>query len=241
MGKILTNSLIFGSKELGNLGVIEKVDRPFLPPMKTIEKEILGRDGVIHKNLMFDPLFITISIRLFNDITNRIDDIIFDLMESVYSRELKPLNYRQSRVWYDAILVDVSNYGKFRNSYAYMDLTFKVPSGFGRSQFMRDEYKSFTQKEINISSVLSTKGIFTFTGSSNKIINKRTGEFIEILSGASGNFVIDCEKEIVTINNNRAMDRVSLYTDFFEIKDGDVITASNSVNLKFYEKYLYDR
>ena len=105
MGKILTNSLIFGGKELGNFGVIEKVDRPFLPPMKTIEKEILGRDGVIHKNLMFDPLFITVTIRLFNDITNRIDDIICDLMESVYSRELKPLNYRQNRVWYDAILV----------------------------------------------------------------------------------------------------------------------------------------
>lgn len=241
MGKLVTNSLIFGEKELGTLGVIEKVDRPFLPPMKTIDKEIVGKDGVLHKNLMFDPLMITVTIRLFNDITNNIDDIIFDLMEDVYSRNLKPLNYRQKRTWYDAILVDVSNYGKYRNAYAYMDLTFKVPSCFGRSQFMRDEYKGFTQKEINISSVLPTKGIFTFTGSSNKIMNKRTGEFIEILSGASGKFVIDCEKEVVTINNNRAMDRVSLYSDFFEIQDGDVISATNSVDLKFYERYLYDR
>lgn len=241
MGKILTNSLIFGGNELGKLGVIEKVDRPFIPPINIVEKEILGKDGSIYKSLKVDPLLITASIRLFNDITRNIDDIIFDLMELVYSRELKTLNYRGKRVWYDAILVDVNNHGKFRQDYAYMDLIFKVPSGLGRSEFMRDEYKDFTSEEINISSVLPSKGIFTFTGSTNKITNKRTGEFIEILSGASGNFVIDCDKEIVTINGKPAMDRVSLYSDFFKIINGDIIKTKYNVSLKFYENYLYDR
>lgn len=240
LAKIVTNSLIFGDKELGNLGVIEYVDRPFLPPINPITKEITGRDGVIYKTNNFGPLTIRVSIRLFNDITRNIDDIIFDLMELVYSKETKSLNYKGKRVWYDAVLVDVSSYEKFRNSWAYMDLDFLVPSGFGRS-CERYESESFTTKTINMSTVCPTRGIFSFTGSSNKITNMRTGEFIEILNGTSVEFTIDCEKEIVMIKSNRAMDRLSYNSSFFDIKNGDKIVAKNPVKLKYYERYLYDR
>ena len=52
--------------------------------------------------------------------------------------------------------------------------------------------------------------------------------------------MIDCEKEIVTFKKHRAMDRLNPYSDFFEIRNGDVIKANNPVSLKFYESYLYD-
>lgn len=241
MARLFENSLIFNGVELGKFGVIEKIDRPFLTPMNIIEKDINGRDGVLYKDSPFKPLNITISIRLYNRVRRNIDDMIFDLMQMIYSKKLCPLNYRRNRVWYDAILVGVDSYKKFRNERAYMDLEFKVPSGLGRSEYKNDYYKNFTSKEISLNSVLPTKGIFTFNGSSNKITNMRTGEFIEILSGTSQNFVIDCEKEIVTFEENRAMDRVSPYSDFFEIRNGDVIKASNPISLEFYERYLYDR
>lgn len=241
MARLFENSLIFNGVEFGKFGVIEKIDRPFLTPMSVIEKEINGRDGVLYKDSPFKPLNITISIRLYNRVRRNIDDMIFDLMQMIYSKKLCPLNYRRNRVWYDAILVGVDSYKKFRNERAYMDLEFKVPSGLGRSEYKNDYYKDFTRKEISLNTVLPTKGIFTFTGSSNKITNMRTGEFVEILSGTSQNFVIDCEKELVTFKGNRAMDRLNPYSDFFEIRNGDVIKASSPVSLEFYERYLYDR
>lgn len=240
LANLWNNSLIFAGKELGKLGVIEYVERPALPPMKISQKEIIGRDGVLYKTKNFEPLYITVKIRQFNNITRNIDDIIFDLMELVHSKTLASLNYKNKRTWYDAVLVDIGNFEKFRNRMAYLELVFMAPDPLARS---KDRYKteSFTSKEISMSTSLATKGIFTFTGSSNKITNTRTGEFIEILSGTSNKFVIDCEKEIVTIGSNRAMDRLNVYSDFFEIKSGDVIKATSHVTLEYYERYLYDR
>ena len=240
MAKLWENSLIFAGRELGKLGVIEYVDRPALPPIKTLQKEIVGRDGVLYKTKNFEPLTITVKIRQFNDITNNIDDIVFDLLELVNTRTLAPLNYRGKRTWYDAVLVDIQNFEKYRNRMAYLELVFMAPDPIARS---KDRYKteSFTSKQIEMATSLETKGIFTFTGSSNKITNMRTGKFIEILSGASASFRIDCEKEVVTIGSNRAMNRLSVYSDFFDIKSGDIIKATNPVSLEYYERYLYDR
>ncbi len=240
MANLWNNSLIFAGKELGKLGVIEYVERPALPPMRISQKEIIGRDGVLYKTKNFDPLYITVKIRQFNRITKNIDDIVFDLMELVHTKTLAPLNYRGKRTWYDAVLVDIGNFEKYRQRMAYLELVFMAPNPLARS---KDRYKteSFTSKQIDMATTLESRGIFTFTGTSNKITNTRTNEFIEILSGNSSKFVIDCEKEVVSIGSNRAMDRVSLYSDFFDIKSGDVIKATNPVTLEYYERYLYDR
>lgn len=240
LAKIINNSLIFAGRELGNLGVIEKVDRPFLPKIRLYESEIPSKSGGLFKDSLFDSLTINISIRLFNDITRNIDDIIFDLMQYVYSKEIKPLNYKNRRTWYDAILVDINSYGKYRNDYAYMELVFKVFNPLARS---KDRYKisSFTDKVLDMESICPSRGVFTFTGSSNRITNVSTGEFIEIMDGASGNFTIDCEKEIILINGSKVMNRLSLYSDFFDIRNGDRIKATYPISLSYYERYLYDR
>lgn len=240
MARLWTNSLIFDGKELGKLGVIEGIDRDPIPPMSIKQKQILGRDGVLYGSKNFDSLYITVRIRLINTITNNIDDVIFDLMELVHTKKLAPLNYRNKRTWYDAILVNVENFEKFRNDWAYIELVFMAPYPLARS---KDRYKTggFTSKQIDMASTLETKGIFSFTGSGVKITNTRTNEFIEILPGNSSKFTIDCEKEVVLIGENRAMNRLSLYSDFFNIKSGDTIKATNTVSLEYYERYLYDR
>lgn len=240
MANIFVNSLIYGDMELGQLGVIEKIDRPPIPNLRIIDKEILGRNGALYKGSFFEPLEIRVSIRLYNNITRNIDEMVLRLMEFAYSKKSQPLNYRGKRTWYDAVLVGIENYEKYREKRACMNLVFKAYNPLARSKFRIDYYKNFTDEEISINSVLPTRGIFTFTGSSNKITNMRTGEFIEILEGTSQSFVIDCEKEIVTFKKHRAMDRLNPYSDFFEIRNGDVIKANNPVSLKFYERYLYD-
>ena len=240
MARLWENSLIFDGKELGKLGVIEEIERDLIPPIRIRQKEIPGRDGVLYGSKNVGPLYITIRIRLINRITRNIDDIIFDLMELVHTEKLAPLNYRRKRTWYDAVLVDIENFKKFRNDWAYIELVFMAPYSFARS---KDRYKtdSFTSKKIDMASKLGTKGIFTFTGSNVKITNTRTNKFIEILPGNSSKFTIDCEKEVVLIGENRAMNRLSLYSDFFEIKSGDIIKATNTISLEYYERYLYDR
>lgn len=240
MDNLWNNSLIFAGRELGKLGVIEYIDRPALPPMKISQKEILGRDGVLYKTKNFEPLYITVKIRQFNNITRNIDDIIFDLMELVHTKTLAPLNYKNKRTWYDAVLVDIQNFEKFRNRMAYLELVFMAPNPIARS---KNRYKTerFMSKQIEMATSLETRGIFTFTGMSNKITNTRTGEFIEVNSDAANKFVVDCEKEVVTIGSNRAMDKLSLYSDFFDIRSGDVIKSDKYVSLEYYERYLYDR
>lgn len=240
MARLWENSLIFAGMELGKLGVIERVDRPPMPPMRVKQKEILGRDGILYGSKNFEPLYISAKIRLINNITRNIDDMIFDLLELVHTKKLAPLNYRGKRTWYDAVLVDIRDFEKFRQNWVYMELVFMAPYPFARS---KDRYKtdSFTSKQIDMASKLGTNGIFTFTGSSVKITNTRTNEFIEILPGNSSKFTIDCEKEVVLIGENRAMNRLSLYSDFFEIKSGDIIKATSPVSLEYYERYLYDR
>lgn len=94
---------------------------------------------------------------------------------------------------------------------------------------------------MDMESICPSRGIFTFLGSFNTITNVSTGEFIEILDGAIGTFTIDCEKEIVLLNGSKVMNRLSLYSDFFDIKNGDRIRARYPISLSYYERYLYDR
>lgn len=227
--------------DLGNLGVIEDVSRSPLPTISTIEKKVLGADGSLYKSNSFAPLDIQASIRLFNFSDYTIDKKINELMELAYSKEMKPLNYKNKRTRYDAILISIDNFEKYRNRYAYLNLVFRAPYPFARSEYRFNRYKNFTDEVIEMGTPCSTKGIFTFTGNKNKITNMRTGEFIEILDGTSQNFLIDCEKHLVKFGSNRAMDRLSPYSDFFEIKPGDRIKADSPVSLEYYERYLYDR
>lgn len=62
LARLFENSLIFNGVEFGKFGVIEKIDRPFLTPMNIIEKDINGRDGVLYKTSLFEPLTITILL-----------------------------------------------------------------------------------------------------------------------------------------------------------------------------------
>lgn len=227
--------------DLGNLGVIEDVSRSPLPTISTIEKKVLGADGSLYKSNSFAPLDIQASIRLFNFSDYTIDKKINELMELVYSKEMKALNYKNKRTWYDAILVSIEDFERYRNSYAHLTLVFRAPYPLARSEYRIDRYKNFTDEVIEMNGACASEGIFTFTGDRNKITNMRTGEFIEITDGTSQNFIIDCEKNLVKIGSNRAMERLSPYSDFFKIRPGDRIKAEKPVSLEYYERYLYDR
>lgn len=240
MDKMINNSLIFGDIEFGNFGIIEYVRRPYISPITPLTKEILGKDGVIYKSNKLDPLTIEAQIRIFDRCRKNIDKIIHEVMNYLYSQKLRPLNYKNKRVWYDAILIDVGDPQKFRNEIAYLELTFLVPSGDGRSEYRRDDFKQITEKKISMSTPRSTRPIFKFNGTQNKITNMMTGEFIMIESPTTYNFVIDCEKETVKEKDLNLIKYLNWKSDFFDIKDGDIIKSTNPIDIEFFERYLYD-
>lgn len=236
------NSLIFGGIEFGHYGIIDVVERPFIPPIKHYTKEVLGRDGVLYKTNLFEPLVITAKVRLFNNCNCRsLDKDISEIVNSLYTKTTRPLNYKGKRVWYDAVLNDISQYERFINSYAYMELDFLVPSGTGRSEKRRDDYKQVTETKISIESPLPTRPIFRFTGTETKITNMSTGEFLMLKSPSSYNFVIDGEKETIRQKDLNLIKYLDWKSDFFDIKDGDVIKSTNPIDIEFYERYLYER
>ncbi len=238
MLNIVNNNLIFGDFNLGNLGKVEKVIRPALPPIEIESKNIIGKDGEVYKGKIYGSIEIEVYVRLFS--FSNIDKVINEFVSYLDSRDLKSLNYRGKRTWYDATLTDCELVEKYRQNYSLLKLVFFVPSGLARGQFMREEYKDFTEKKISLAGNCPVKPIFLFKGSSVKIINSRTGEFISIEEGSIQDFIIDHEKSYVYQDDINLMKRLKWNSDFFEIKDGDIIKSDKPISLKFYDRYLYD-
>lgn len=237
---MLNNNLIFGDINFGNFGIIESIERPYIAPINPITKDISGKDGSLYRTNILSPLTINAQIRLFDYCRKDIDKLIHEFVDLIYTKDLKPLNYRDKRVWYDAVLIDIGTVEKYRNELAYLDLSFLIPSGDGRSERRRDDYKQITETKLSISTRRETEPIFKFTGQEVKITNMRTGEFLRIKAPSSMSFIIDGEKERVIGNNTNTIKYLDWSSDFFSIKDGDVIKSTAPVDIEFYERYLYD-
>ena len=84
--------------------------------------------------------------------------------------------------------------------------------------------------------------IFNSTANSYKITNLTTGEYVEIAgqSFAGGNqLIIDCDNELVTLNGNNIMKKVTIQSDFFALKPGkNVITSTRAGTIEFDEVWL---
>lgn len=65
MLNIVNNNLIFGDFNLGNLGKVEKVIRPALPPIEIESKNIIGKDGEVYKGKIYGSIEIEVYVRLF--------------------------------------------------------------------------------------------------------------------------------------------------------------------------------
>lgn len=241
MISIINNNLIYGDFKLDKLGVVEEVDRPVSPEIRINSKELSGRNGEVYKNKKYASLFIDIYVRVFS--YRNLNKLISTFMSYLHDDKLRPLNYKRNKSWYDATLSSCEISEKYRNQRALLKLTFYVPSGYARSRYMRDDYKNFTNQKIVLSGNMEVIPIFYFKGSSNKITNTRTGEFIRITGRSTYDYIIDHERNYIykeSIEEINLMKNLSWDSRFFTIKDGDTITADNPVSLKFYERFLYD-
>lgn len=228
----------FNNINLARYGVLEKVDRNFTPGIRVKTKEIQGRNGVLYKGKEFEALYIDIYLRLFKGIN------IGQLMNMIYkntsSDMLGVLNYKDSKVFYDAVAVDYNIEESHRDLQKLIKITFLVPSGSGRSRSYV-ETNNFTDKTIRLGGNLPTYPIFTFEGSSAKIYSydKDGGEII-ITTGVSRKFEIDSKNETVFANGSLDMKRLDWNSDFFMVYDGMRIRSTVPIKMKYYERYMYD-
>lgn len=228
----------FNNINLAQYGVLEKVDRNFTPGIRVKTKEIQGRNGILYKGKELEALYIDIYLRLFKG-TN-----IGRLMNMIYkntsSDRLGVLNYKDSKIFYDAVAVDYNIEDAHRDLQKLVKITFLVPSGSGRSRSYV-ETGSFTDKIVRLYGNLPTYPIFTFEGSSAKIYSyDKDGGEIVIKSGASRKFEIDSKNETVFANGSLDMKRLDWNSDFFMIRDGMRVRSSVPVKMKYYERYMYD-
>ena len=228
----------FNNINLARYGVLEKVDRNYTPGIRVKTKEIQGRSGVLYKGKELEALYIDVYLRLFKGIN------IGQLMNMIYkntsSDKLGVLNYKDSKVFYDAVAVDYNIEESHRDVQKLVKITFLVPSGSGRSRSYV-ETESFTDKIVRFDGNLPTYPIFTFEGSSAKIYSyDNDGGEIIITTGVSRKFEIDSKNETVFANGSLDMKRLDWSSDFFMIYDGMRIRSTVPIKMKYYERYMYD-
>lgn len=234
----IADRVLFNGINLAQYGVLEKVDRNFAPGIRVKTKEIQGRNGVLYKGKELEPLYIDIYLRIFKGID--LGKLMNMIYENTSSDKLGVLNYKDSKVFYDAVVVDYNIEESHRDLQKLIKITFLVPSGSGRSRSYV-ETGSFTDKTIRLCGNLATDPIFIFEGSSGKIYSydKDGGEII-IKSGASRKFEIYSKNETVFANGSLDMKRLDWDSDFFMIYDGMRIRSTVPVKMKYYERYMYD-
>lgn len=234
----IADRVLFNGINLAQYGVLEKVDRNFAPGIRVKTKEIQGRNGVLYKRKELEPLYIDIYLRIFKGID--LGKVMNMIYKNTSSDKLGVLNYKDSRVFYDAVVVDYNIEEAHRDLQKLIKITFLVPSGSGRSRTYV-ETSSFTDKSIRLGGNLPTYPIFTFEGSSGKIYSyDKDGGQIIIKSGASRKFEIDSKNETVFANGSLDMKRLDWASDFFMIYDGMRVRSTVPVRMKYYERYMYD-
>lgn len=231
-------SVTFNDINLASYGVLEKVERSYSPNIRVKTKEIQGRNGLLYKGKELDALYIDIYIRLFKGIN------IGRLMNMIYkdtsSDKLGVLNYKDSKVFYDAVAVGYEIEDSYSDLQKLIKITFLVPSGSGRSRSYV-ETRSFTDKTIRLDGNLPIYPIFLYEGSGVKIYSyDKDGGQIIIKSGASRKFEIDSKNETVFASGSLDMKRLDWDSDFFMVYNGMRIRSTEPIKMKYYERYMFD-
>lgn len=232
------NILNFAGANLGEYGVIEKIERTFASPIELNSKKIMGKNGELYRNKTMGALYIDVYLRIFDDVNvNELMNLIF--RDTNYD-SLKALNFKNSKVWYDATISNYEIVESFRKTYRLIKLTFYVPSGSGRSRHRVKKF-NFTSGVIRLDGNLPTYPIFTFQSASNIISgSSNKGGMVKVIGGNLATFVLDFEKETLVAGGKLFMNRIDWSSKFFMIYDGMTLESQVPCRLEYYERYAYD-
>lgn len=219
--------------------IVEEVTRSLLPGISN--RFVKG----YHLDDEIQPTVITVRVRLIQDSNYELTELKRTIAGMLYTNEPKKLLLYDDPTRYDLAKIDGStNYSKLWTT-GSAELKFINYSGFSIS----NQVKSIpitTSNNIMVGGTWETKPVikvtFTSSASSYKITNVSTGKYVEITgqSFVNGNkLVIDCDNELVTLNGNNIMKKVTIQSDFFALKPGEnVITSTRAGTIEFSEVWL---
>ena len=229
----------FNGHDFDGYLIAEDVTRSLLPGISN--RYVKG----YHLDDEIQPTVITVRVRLIQNSNHELTELKRTIAGMLYTNEPKKLLLYDDPNRYDLAKIDGStDYSKLWTT-GSAELKFINYSGLSIS----NQVKSIpinTSSEIMVGGTWETKPvikvIFNSTANSYKITNLTTGEYVEIAgqSFAGGNqLIIDCDNELVTLNGNNIMKKVTIQSDFFALKPGkNVITSTRAGTIEFNEVWL---
>lgn len=232
--------MIFNGVDFSSLLVVEEVVRSLLPGIhNTYVKNQ-------HTWTELDPTLILVRVRLIKPSNEDLADAKRGIAGKLYTDEPAKLRLYDDPDRYDMAKLDgTTDYSKLWTT-GHATLRFINYSGVAHSETGRTVAMG-TSLSLNVAGTWKTKPIITVTFTSNrtgyKISNLTTGEHVEIVGQAfvTGNvLVINNQTQLVTLNGNPIMTKVTMASDFFNLVPGtnSLTSVATGVSITFNEAWL---
>ncbi len=231
--------MIFNGVDLSRYFVAEHVERTLLPSISNtnVKKR--------HIRAELSPTIIKVRIRLIEDDNFDLTEVKRKVAGKLYTEEPAQLVLYDDPTRYDMAILDGST--DFRRLWSSGEtvLNFINPEGLSYTTIPTAKALLATDK-VTINGTHETRPVFTVTIpqilTGFKISNLTTGQHVEITNQPlnTGNIlIIDCQKELVTLNGNSIMPKVTIFSDFFALVPGDNnLTLTKAGSVTYHEAWL---
>lgn len=227
--------MIFNGIDFSDYLTVESVDRGFMPSISnTYVKKY-------HRRSEINPTSIKVSVRLIQDTDEELTELKRLLAGMLFTTEPKKLILYDDPTRYDLVALDGGTSLERLWTTGRTTLTFINGEGVSYSNIPRTENIS----TINVGGTWKTRPIFEMTVGSLvsevRVTNVTTGKLVTVKSvfQVGNKVIIDCQKEIVTVNGNPIMGKVSLQSDFFDLIPGaNQLSYTVPGTVKFNEAWL---
>lgn len=227
----------FNGVDFSDYFVVEGVERTLLPGIRNAYAKSN------HMNTEILPTVIAVRIRLIENDDLSLVELKREVAGLLYTDKPAKLVLYDDPTRYDMAKLDGStDFSKLWTS-GSATLKFICAEGLSYSDFPR----SAPIGTVHVGGTRPTKPVFTITFASIYVgdfivSNATTGKSVTITgqpfsSGAV--LVIDCQKQLVTLNGNPIMPKVTLYSDFFTLNPGNnILTSTKPGTVAFNEAWL---
>lgn len=244
----MADSLIFNGHDLSEL-VMCRFGRQVLPPVSNIVQDIPGKHGALFRNMRYGAITQPVTIWLRSEDRRKTASIRRQLAALLHTDEPAPLYLPdEPEIYYLAIVDGETSLSDIVNDEVpETTINFLIvdPIGYGATETAT--VASGASSALTIGGTWKTYPVATIRPTSTsaaRITNVTTAEFVEINSTTAGaslstssDYVFDMEKERVT--RNGATVGVTADSDFFSVKNGDIIKAIGcKITLEWRQRWL---
>ncbi len=220
--------LVFNGFDFSAVLAVEDVRRPLLPTIANNFRLVPGRRGALHKTNL-GTMIIEVDIRMITDSEVGLLGFMREMAGKLFVTEPAKLITDETGRWDMALLDGDTEVERFFEI-GGATLKFSCPSGCSYGPGKNETLVG--TNNIVVDGTLPTRGKATITMTANAssvmLRNITTNQLVSIATPlVTGNIiVIDFEKELVTLNGNLIMNKVSFTSDFF-----DLVPGPNQLNL----------